>query len=88
MKVLYYLTYAVLWLFSLLPMWVHYLISDGIYVVVYHLVGYRKKMVRKNLSDSFPEKSEAEIVEIEKNFYRWFCDYLVETIKLLTPDGV
>ena len=84
MKVLYYLTYAVLWLFSLLPMWVHYLISDGIYVVVYHLVGYRKKMVRKNLSDSFPEKSEAEIVEIEKDFYRWFCDYLVETIKLLT----
>ena len=82
MKVLYYLTYAVLWLFSLLPMWVHYLISDGIYVVVYHLVGYRKKMVRKNLSDSFPEKSEAEIVEIEKDFYRWFCDYLVETIKL------
>ena len=84
MKVLYYLTYAVLWLFSLLPMWVHYLISDGIYVVVYHLVGYRKKMVRKNLSDSFPEKSEAEIIEIEKAFYSWFCDYLVETIKLLT----
>ena len=36
MKAIYYLTYAVLWLFSLLPMWVHYLISDGIYVVVYH----------------------------------------------------
>ena len=84
MKAIYYLTYAVLWLFSLLPMWVHYLISDGIYVVVYHLVGYRKKMVRKNLSDSFPEKSEAEIIEIEKAFYSWFCDYLVETIKLLT----
>ena len=82
MKAIYYLTYAVLWLFSLLPMWVHYLISDGIYVVVYHLVGYRKKMVRKNLSDSFPEKSEAEIVEIEKDFYRWFCDYLVETINV------
>ena len=84
MKLLYYLTYAVLWLCSLLPMWVHYLISDGIFVVVYHLVGYRKKMVRKNLSDSFPEKSEAEIIKIEKDFYRWFCDYLVETIKLLT----
>ena len=84
MKVLYYLTYAVLWLFSLLPMWVHYLISDGIYVVVYHLVGYRKKLVRKNLTDSFPEKSETEISQIEKAFYSWFCDYLVETIKLLT----
>ena len=84
MKILYYLTYAVLWLFSLLPMWVHYLISDGIYVIVSHLVGYRKKLVRKNLSDSFPEKSEAEIIRIEKDFYRWFCDYFVETIKLLT----
>ena len=84
MKILYHLTYAVLWLFSLLPMWVHYLISDGIYVIVYHLVGYRKKLVRKNLSDSFPEKSEAEIIRIEKDFYRWFCDYFVETIKLLT----
>ena len=84
MKILYSLTYAVLWLFSLLPMWVHYLISDGIYVIVYHLVGYRKKLVRKNLSDSFPEKSEAEIIRIEKDFYRWFCDYFVETIKLLT----
>ena len=84
MKILYYLTYAVLWLFSLLPMWVHYLISDGIYVIVYHLVGYRKKLVRKNLTDSFPEKSEAEIIRIEKDFYRWFCDYFVETIKLLT----
>ena len=84
MKLLYYLTYAVLWLFSLLPMWVHYLISDGIYVVVYHFVGYRKKLVRKNLTDSFPEKTEEELRRIEKNFYRWFCDYLVETIKLLT----
>ena len=84
MKLLYYLTYAVLWLFSLLPMWVHYLISDGIYLVVYHLVGYRKKLVRKNLADSFPGKSEAELRRIEKGFYSWFCDYLVETVKLLT----
>ena len=72
MKLLYYLTYAVLWLFSLLPMWVHYLISDGIYLVVYHLVGYRKKLVRKNLADSFPGKSEAELRRIEKGFYSWF----------------
>lgn len=84
MKILYYLTYTLLWLFSLLPMWVHYLISDGIYVAMYYLVGYRKKMVRKNLTDSFPERSGTEIVKIEKNFYRWFCDYLVESVKLLT----
>lgn len=40
--------------------------------------------MRKNLKDCFPEKTEAEIVRIEKDFYRWFCDYLVETVKLLT----
>ena len=84
MKVLYYLTYAVLWTLSLLPLWLHYLISDGIYVIVYHLVGYRKKLVRKNLADCFPEKVEKELREIEKGFYHWFCDYLVETVKLLT----
>jgi KDO2-lipid IV(A) lauroyltransferase len=84
MKVLYYLTYAVLWLLSLLPLWVHYLISDAIYLVVYRLVGYRKKLVRKNLKDCFSEKTRTQILRIEKDFYRWFGDYLVETIKLLT----
>ena len=74
MKLLYWLTYGTLNLLSLLPLWVHYLISDAIYLVVYRLVGYRKKLVRKNLKDSFPEKTEAEIIRIEKDFYRWFCD--------------
>jgi KDO2-lipid IV(A) lauroyltransferase len=48
------------------------------------MVGYRVRLVRKNLADSFPEKSERECLEIEKAFYHWFCDYLVETVKLLT----
>ena len=78
---MYYLVYGVLWLFSLLPMWVHYVIADGIYLIVYRLVGYRKKLVRKNLTDSFPEKTAEELQTIEKGFYHWFCDYLVETIK-------
>lgn len=81
---MYYLVYGVLWLFSLLPMWVHYVITDGIYLIVYRLVGYRKKMVRKNLADSFPEKTAEELQTIEKGFYHWFCDYLVETIKMMT----
>ena len=81
---MYYLVYGVLWLFSLLPMWVHYVIADGIYLIVYRLVGYRKKLVRKNLADSFPEKTAEELQTIEKGFYHWFCDYLVETIKMMT----
>jgi KDO2-lipid IV(A) lauroyltransferase len=81
---MYYLVYGVLWLFSLLPMWVHYVIADGIYLIVYRLVGYRKKLVRKNLTDSFPEKTAEELQTIEKGFYHWFCDYLVETTKMMT----
>lgn len=69
---------------SRLPFKVLYVISDIVYVILYYLVGYRKKIVRKNLSTSFPEKSEAELREIERKFYRWLCDYFVETLKLLT----
>lgn len=82
--VLFNLLYGILFVLSLLPMRLHYVFSDFIYVIVYHLVGYRKKLVRKHLSDSFPDKSEEEIVRIEKAFYSWLCDYLVETLKLLS----
>ena len=84
MKVLYYLFYAVLWLISLLPMRIHYLFSDFLYLLVYYVVRYRVKLVRKNLADCFPEKSAEELRKTEKAFYHWFCDYIVETIKLIS----
>lgn len=84
MNLAYNITYAVFYLVSLLPFWVLYRISDGLYYILYYAVRYRRPLVRKNLSDSFPEKTEAEIVRIEKGFYAWLCDYFVETIKLFT----
>ena len=65
------------------PYRVLYALSSLIYPIVYYVVGYRRKVVRKQLTDSFPEKSEREIVEIEKKFYRHFCDYVMETVKLM-----
>ena len=41
-------------------------------------------MVRNNLSTAFPEKDEKERRTIEKKFYHFFCDYIIETIKLLS----
>ena len=68
--------YGVLYLLSLLPMRIHYLFSDFLYLLVYYVVGYRVKLVRKNLADSFPEKSAEELRKTEKAFYHWFCDYI------------
>lgn len=47
---------------------------------------YRRKLVRKNLTLSFPNKTVSEIISIEKEFYHNLCDYGVETLKLLTID--
>jgi KDO2-lipid IV(A) lauroyltransferase len=84
MKILYYIVFAVWYMFSLLPMRVHYVISDILFWLLYGAIGYRKSIVRKNLKDSFPEKSEEDLRKIERGFYHFFCDYLVESVKLMT----
>lgn len=82
-KLGYYLIYIVLYLHALLPLRVLYILSDILYFWVYYVVKYRLKVTRSNLKSSFPEKSEKELRDIERQFYHNFCDYAVETIKLL-----
>lgn len=84
MKVIYYLIFGLCYVISLLPLRIHYLFADVLYYVIFYVVRYRIHVVRKNLAASFPEKSTEELRHIEKSFYQWFCDYLVESIKLLT----
>ena len=90
MKLLYGLIYVVWYLLSLLPLRVHYVISDGLYLLLYRVIGYRRKVVRENLTTAFPEKSEDEIRHIERDFYHFFCDYIAESVKLMTisPDNL
>ena len=80
----YYVTIAVWYILSLLPFWVHYLLSDFIYLILYKLVGYRKQVVRENLTISFPEKSKEELLRIERRFYHFLGDYFAESVKLMT----
>ena len=80
----YYLSFALWFIISLLPLWVFYRLSDGLYYLVYHVIRYRRRVVYANLRSSFPEKSEAEIERIAKDFYSFFCDYIVETLKLFS----
>lgn len=82
--VLSYIVYGFLRLISYLPLAVLYLVSDLVYFIIYHIIGYRKKVVYNNMKNSFPEKTEKELNEIQREFFKHFCDTFVETIKLWT----
>ena len=73
------LLYSVLYGFSLLPLRAMYILSDFLSFVVYHLVGYRKRVVLENLAVAFPEKSVEERKKIARRFYRNFCDTMLES---------
>ena len=74
--------FRLLWLYSCLPLRVHYFFSDIYYVVAYYMLRYRRQVVRTNLVNSFPEKELSEIIQIEKKFYRHLCDLFVEMYRL------
>ena len=48
-KLVYWLTYAGMWLLALLPFRALYILSDGVCFLMRHVVHYRRKVVRKNL---------------------------------------
>lgn len=81
----YLLVYPLLWLFSLLPFRILYLIADGMYYLIYYVIGYRKQVVFDNLKLVFPEKTEQGRIAIAKKFYRHFIDiFVVEMVKSFT----
>lgn len=84
MNFIYRILFVFLYLLSLLPLRLLYVIADMLFVPLFYGVKYRRKIVEKNLSECFPEKDEAELLKIEKKFYHFFCDYLMEVIKLFS----
>jgi KDO2-lipid IV(A) lauroyltransferase len=75
---------ALLRCLSRLPLRCLYVIADMCYPLLYYVVRYRRQVVRQNLLTALPELSPRERRRVERRFYRWFCDYVVETLKLLT----
>ena len=73
-----------LYLVSLLPFWFLYLVSDVLFVILYYITRYRRNVVQENLSNSFPEKTAEERKAIEKRYYKYMADLMVETIKCVT----
>lgn len=80
----YILVYPLLWIISILPFRLMYFLSDGFYILLYYIIGYRKKVVTNNLKLAFPEKTNQEISLIRKRFYHHLCDMMFEAIKSIT----
>ena len=67
-----------------MPFSILYHLSDFLNLILFKFIGYRNKVIYQNLKNSFPEKNENEIAQIQKQFHEFFCDLIVETIKTLT----
>lgn len=76
--------HLLLYLSSLLPLRLLYFISDLLFIIVYYIVGYRKKVVFDNLTAVFPTHTRSERIKVAKQFYKHLCDLIVEHIKALT----
>jgi Kdo2-lipid IVA lauroyltransferase/acyltransferase len=83
-KVLWGLSKISLYLLSLIPFPVLYLISDFCYYVIFYIIKYRRHVVMPNLRNSFPEKPESELRIIEKKYFKFLCDNILESFKMLT----
>jgi len=80
----YYLSIPFIYVLSALPFPLLYAISDVLFLVLYYIIGYRKKITTTNLRNAFPEKSDAEIQTIIIKYYRHLCDIILETFKLFS----
>ena len=80
-NIAFWAIYGTWYALSLLPLWLHYLFSDILYLVLAHVLRYRHRVVWKNLKTSYPDKSDKELKTLQRQFYRHFCDILVETVK-------
>ena len=80
--VIYYIFFGINWFITLLPLQVLYLFSDLLFLILYYVPGYRRNVVWENLKNSFPDKSDEKLRQIEKKFYRHFADLFIEILKL------
>lgn len=82
--VIYVVLYPLLYLISILPFRALYAFSDFLYLLIYRVFGYRKKVVSQNLKLVYPNKTDKELKQITKLFYHHLCDMMVESIKSIT----
>jgi Kdo2-lipid IVA lauroyltransferase/acyltransferase len=81
---MYYIIYPIVYLFSLLPFFILYGISDFISFILCYVVKYRRDVVLGNLKIAFPEKTDEERKKIARKFYSYFTDTFIESLKFVS----
>ncbi|MFQ3172992.1 MAG: lauroyl/myristoyl acyltransferase [Flavobacterium sp.] len=81
---IFIIAYPFLWMISILPFPIFYLLSDVVYFLVYYVIGYRKKTVRANIALALPHLSPEQRLSIEKKSYHHLCDMFMEMTKTMT----
>ncbi len=82
-RLVYIFAYIGIWLLAIMPLSLLYKVSDFLYIILYKIARYRRNVVKVNLMKSFPEKSGDELKSIERKYYHYICDYMVESMKML-----
>ena len=85
---IYIILYPLIWIISKSSFRLIYLFSDFLYLILYHVISYRKKLVRKNLALALPEKTFLERKIIEKKYYKHLSDLFLESFKSLNISEV
>ncbi len=81
---IFILVYPLIWALSKLPFRVLYFISDLVYILIFHIIGYRKEVVKSNIKIAYPDISEEKLKVITRKFYHHFCDIFIEMIKTMS----
>ena len=78
----FYLFYTINWIITLLPLQILYIFSDILYLFLFYVISYRRKVVLQNLRNAFPDKSDRDIRTLEKKYYRHLADLMIEILKM------
>lgn len=65
---------------SLLPLRFYYFLSDIAAWLLCNVFSYRKSVIYTNLARSFPDADYGRIRKIAKEYYKYMCDIMVESI--------
>jgi len=82
-RILALILYGLIGLITLPPIGLLYAISPILSWILRQVLGYRKDIIQKNLSKSFPEKSRKDLLILEKSYYSWLGRMIVESFKAI-----